>query len=209
MNVYKLLIVAVIVLLVGCDNLDKKKVARKNFDPSKDLSLSDHLSAADSMAVFSCLMKDTSQLIETAFNVIAEPVFESRLKRDFDELTDALTIKDEKDRHLEITVDLAVFPVDPAVAGDPRLHDRTEPGPCGKDRNDRIRRRMFFHRHIARGIQGQEEQRIFPDGVKLRVGNKADIVQEDDIVGIFVRSTVDRVLLVCFSMLKIIDHEPA
>ena len=45
MNVYKLLIVAVIVLLVGCDNLDKKKVARKNFDPSKDLSLSDHLSA--------------------------------------------------------------------------------------------------------------------------------------------------------------------
>lgn len=97
MNVYKLLIVAVIVLLVGCDNLDKKKVARKNFDPSKDLSLSDHLSAADSMAVFSCLMKDTSQLIETAFNVIAEPVFESRLKRDFDELTDALTIKDEKE----------------------------------------------------------------------------------------------------------------
>lgn len=78
-----LLLAVVFALLAGCDKPEPLKEASVDFDPDKNLQLDDFINAADSMAFFNCESN--------------EPIFSSRLKKDFDELTAALTYWEKRE----------------------------------------------------------------------------------------------------------------
>ena len=85
----KCLVMAAFVALCGCSDPNELKTASKDFTPSQDLLLEDYIAAADSMAFFSC--DEATPLPEgQAFNPLAFSIFQTRLKRDFDDLTEAL-----------------------------------------------------------------------------------------------------------------------
>lgn len=108
-----------IIALSACDNANQLKEACKDFDPSKDLRLADYIAAADSMAAFSCLPETPSPLMDTMTFAsknsapLMSPkftkkkkmveaklspyvVFESNLKKDFDDFAAAMVTEKEE-----------------------------------------------------------------------------------------------------------------
>jgi hypothetical protein len=96
-NTLKCLVMATFVALCGCSDPNELKTASRDFTPSNDLRLEDYIAAADSMAFFTCT-ESTPLLDEQASSLLAFAVYQTRLKRDFDDLTKALEYKDRKKR---------------------------------------------------------------------------------------------------------------
>lgn len=119
MNIYKLLIVAAIMLLAGCDNLNEKKVAYRNiqqkpYQSKTDLRsqpgdrdvkatsspLAHYIAQADSMVVISCypetpipLFKDDSHLKRKKRlhpKLTSYVAYTTNKQKDLDELADAV-----------------------------------------------------------------------------------------------------------------------
>lgn len=88
-NTLKCLVTAAFVALCGCSDPNELKTASKDFTPSQDLLLEDYIAAADSMAFFTCT-ESTPLLDEQASTPLPFAVYQTRLKRDFDDLTEAL-----------------------------------------------------------------------------------------------------------------------
>ncbi len=78
-----LLIAIFFIILVACDNSNQQKEACNNFTQSKDLLLADYITAADSIAVFSCGNP--------------KPIFSSHLKKDFNEFAEAMAFKEKQE----------------------------------------------------------------------------------------------------------------
>ena len=96
-NTLKCLVMAAFVTLCGCSDPNELKTASRDFTPSNDLRLEDYIAAADSMVFFTCT-ESTPLLDEQASSPLAFAVYQTRLKRDFDDLTNALEYKDRKKR---------------------------------------------------------------------------------------------------------------
>lgn len=79
----KILLGVLIGIFIGCDNANQLKEAGRDFNASKDLQFADFIDAADSMAFFNCESN--------------KPLFASRLKKDFDELVEALSFDEKKE----------------------------------------------------------------------------------------------------------------
>lgn len=92
-NTLKCLVTAAFIALCGCSDPNELKTASKDFIPSQNLLLEDYIAAADSMAFFSCT-ESTPLLDEQASTPLAFAVYQTRLKRDFDDLTKALEYKE-------------------------------------------------------------------------------------------------------------------
>ena len=88
-NTLKCLVMAAFVALCGCSDPNELKTASKDFTPSQKLLLEDYIAAADSMAFFTCT-ESTPLLDEQASTPLPFAVYQTRLKRDFDDLTEAL-----------------------------------------------------------------------------------------------------------------------
>ena len=92
---FKYLIGLSILAICACDDPNQLKQARKDFSPSKDLLLTDYIAAADSMAFFSCTENFSGN---DTYNTSAYVVFQSRLKKDFDDFALAMSYKEKTKR---------------------------------------------------------------------------------------------------------------
>ncbi len=95
-NTLKCLVMTAVVALCGCSDPNELKTASKDFTPSIKLRLEDYIDAADSMAFFTCT-EGTPLLDEQASTPLPFAVYQTRLKRDFDDLMKAIKYK-EKER---------------------------------------------------------------------------------------------------------------
>ena len=91
----KCLVMAAFVALCGCSDPNELKTASKDFTPSNDLRLEDYIAAADSMAFFTCT-ESTPLLEEQASSPLPFAVYQTRLKKDFNDLSKALKHKETK-----------------------------------------------------------------------------------------------------------------
>ena len=94
-NTLKCFVIAIFVTLCGCSDPNELKTASKDFTPSQNLLLEDYIAAADSMAFFTCT-ESTPLLEEQASSPLPFAVYQTRLKKDFNDLTKALEYKDRK-----------------------------------------------------------------------------------------------------------------
>jgi len=94
-SILKCLAMVTFVVLCGCSDPNELKMASKDFTPSNDLRLEDYIAAADSMVFFSCT-ESPPLLDEQSSPPLAFAVYQTRLKRDFDDLSKALKHKEIK-----------------------------------------------------------------------------------------------------------------
>lgn len=94
-NTLKCLVMAIFVALCGCSDPNELKTARRDFTPSNDLRLEDYIAAADSMAFFTCT-ESTPLLDEQASSPLAFAVYQTRLKRDFNDFAKAMKYKERE-----------------------------------------------------------------------------------------------------------------
>ncbi len=92
-NTLKCLVMATFIALCGCSDPNEQKTASKDFIPSQNLLLEDYIAAADSMAFFSCT-ESTPLLEEQASSPLPFAVYQTRLKRDFDDFAKAMKYKE-------------------------------------------------------------------------------------------------------------------
>ena len=92
-NSLKCLVMATFIALCGCSDPNELKTASRDFTPSNDLRLEDYIAAADSMAFFTCT-ESTPLLDEQASSPLAFAVYQTRLKRDFDDFAKAMKYKE-------------------------------------------------------------------------------------------------------------------
>lgn len=91
----KCLVMATFVALCGCSDPNEQKTASKDFTPSQNLLLEDYIAAADSMAFFTCT-ESTPLLEEQASSPLPFAVYQTRLKRDFDDFAKAMKYKERE-----------------------------------------------------------------------------------------------------------------
>lgn len=94
-NTLKCLVMATFIALCGCSDPNEQKTASKDFIPSQNLLLEDYIAAADSMAFFSCT-ESTPLLDEQASSPLPFAVYQTRLKRDFDDFAKAMKYKERE-----------------------------------------------------------------------------------------------------------------
>lgn len=94
-NTLKCLVMVAFVALCGCSDPNELKTASKDFTPSQNLLLEDYIAAADSMAFFTC-SESTPLLEEQASSPLPFAVYQTRLKKDFNDLSKALKHKETK-----------------------------------------------------------------------------------------------------------------
>lgn len=92
-NTLKCLVMATFIALCGCNDPNELKTASKDFIPSQNLLLEDYIDAADSMAFFTCT-ESTPLLEEQASSPLPFAVYQTRLKRDFDDFAKAMKYKE-------------------------------------------------------------------------------------------------------------------
>ena len=94
-NTLKCLVTATFVALCGCSDPNELKTASKDFTPSQNLLLEDYIAAADSMAFFTCT-ESTPLLDEQASTPLPFAVYQTRLKRDFNDFAKAMKYKERE-----------------------------------------------------------------------------------------------------------------
>ncbi len=94
-NTLKSLVMATFVALCGCSDPNELKTASRDFTPSNDLRLEDYIAAADSMAFFTCT-ESTPLLEEQASTPLPFAVYQTRLKRDFNDFAKAMKYKERE-----------------------------------------------------------------------------------------------------------------
>ena len=94
-NTLKCLVMATFVALCGCSDPNELKTASRDFTDSIKLRLEDYIDAADSMAFFTCT-ESTPLLDEQASSPLAFAVYQTRLKRDFDDFAKAMKYKERE-----------------------------------------------------------------------------------------------------------------
>lgn len=91
----KCLVMATFVALCGCSDPNEQKTASKDFTNSIKLRLEDYIDAADSMAFFTCT-ESTPLLEEQASTPLPFAVYQTRLKRDFNDFAKAMKYKERE-----------------------------------------------------------------------------------------------------------------
>jgi hypothetical protein len=94
-NTLKCLVMATFVALCGCSDPNELKTASRDFTDSIKLRLEDYIDAADSMAFFTCT-ESTPLLEEQASSPLPFAVYQTRLKRDFDDFAKAMKYKERE-----------------------------------------------------------------------------------------------------------------
>lgn len=94
-NTLKCLVMATFVALCGCSDPNELKTASRDFTPSIKLHLEDYIDAADSMAFFTCT-ESTPLLDEQASTPLPFAVYQTRLKRDFNDFAKAMKYKERE-----------------------------------------------------------------------------------------------------------------
>ncbi len=94
-NTLKCLVMATFVALCGCSDPNEQKTASKDFTNSIKLRLEDYIDAADSMAFFTCT-ESTPLLDEQASTLLPFAVYQTRLKRDFNDFAKAMKYKERE-----------------------------------------------------------------------------------------------------------------
>lgn len=94
-NTLKCLVMAAFVTLCGCSDPNELKTASRDFTDSIKLRLEDYIDAADSMAFFTCT-ESTPLLDEQASTPLPFAVYQTRLKRDFNDFAKAMKYKERE-----------------------------------------------------------------------------------------------------------------
>ena len=94
-NTLKCLVMATFVALCGCSDPNELKTASRDFTDSIKLRLEDYIDAADSMAFFTCT-ESTPLLEEQASTLLPFAVYQTRLKRDFNDFAKAMKYKERE-----------------------------------------------------------------------------------------------------------------